>query len=120
MRDRDSKTSEARRPRTRLGAKLHGLHVRLTHARTMLSPRTYVGDPWLRLAAAFAVGYRLGSREQPKPTAVRPFQGESLVHALLRTGLLNLAESTINEAMSNTTTTEQENHHGSDKRQAQR
>ena len=46
--------------RERLANTLTELHRRIVYARTILSPRTYLGDPWLKLGAAVAAAYALG------------------------------------------------------------
>jgi hypothetical protein len=104
MRDHAAIETEHVGVRARLGAKAHGLHQRMTHLRAMVSPRTYVANPWLRIGAAVALGYWLGRREQPKPDVRHANRPETMFHALLRTALLNLAESAINDVMSGNAT----------------
>lgn len=70
----------------------------------MISPGTYVGNPWIRFGAAVAVGYKLGCPEQPKRETSRPDQLQSLLRSLLRTVLLNLATSAIHDVMRRPTT----------------
>lgn len=81
--------------RQRLGARLHGLHRRVMYVRAMISPRTYIANPWLRLGAAAVVGYRLG---RPNPTT-RALGDETVLDALLRTVMVNVTTSAIRDVI---------------------
>lgn len=83
--------------RARLGARLDGLHRAAMHVRAMISPRTYIANPWFRLAAAAVVGYQLG---RPDQTTRGPGQPETVLRVLLRTVLVNVATSAMRDAMS--------------------
>ncbi len=75
--------------RQRLGAKL-------LHVRAMMSPRTYLENPWLRLGVATVIGYQLG---RPAPTKRGRASAETVLGALVRTVLVNVAISTMRDAI---------------------
>jgi hypothetical protein len=87
--------------RDRLGARLTELQRRVTHARTIMSPRTYFDNPWVRAGLGVAVGYLLGSPGRSAADAAQRGrdQPEGLLRAMVRTGLMTLAGSMIRRAM---------------------
>jgi len=90
--------------RARLAANVGELQQRVTRARTLLSPRTYLDNPWVRLGLGAAVGYLAGRRRKPRlltDGGASP-GSESLVHAVLRSTVMTLAASMIQRAINST------------------
>jgi len=91
--------------RARLAANVGELQQRVTRARTLMSPRTYLGNPWVQLGLGMAVGYLAGRRRKPKllgDGTANPGAVESLVHAALRSTVMTLAASMIQRAINST------------------
>jgi hypothetical protein len=94
--------------RSRLAANLGELHDRVNRARRLMSPRTYLDNPWVRLGLGVAAGYLVGSRRKPKLLTagdghVVVGAAESLVHAALRSTVMTIAAAVIQRAIGNAT-----------------
>lgn len=66
--------------RANLDEKLAELKRRAVHAKEVLTPATYLQNPWVRVGIAAAVGFALGSGS-------RRDGGEDMLHSILRAGL---------------------------------
>ena|SRR2546421_2307258 len=79
-----------------LAAKLEELRRRERHARTRLAPIRYLASPWLYVAIAGLVGYRLG-RPSPRcaSAASIPARDESLAHAVVRASVVAVAQALV-------------------------
>ena len=86
--------------RDQLTAKLVELRRRETHVRSMLSPFRYLANPWLHVAIAGVVGYRLG-RPHPRLAAVEPAPrgDETLIHAVMRASMVAIAQALVRRAV---------------------
>jgi hypothetical protein len=90
--------------RSRLAANLGELHDRVNRARRLMSPRTYLDNPWVRLGLGVAAGYLVGRRRKPKLLTAGDGQvvagtAETLVHAALRSTVMTLAAAVIERAI---------------------
>ncbi|MEJ7597405.1 MAG: hypothetical protein WKG01_05800 [Kofleriaceae bacterium] len=93
----DTRIAEAR---TRLSANLGALQQRLTRARVLTSPGTYLRSPWLKVGLGLVAGYLVGrpSRKQ-RPTPVAASASAGLVHAAARAAVTSLAGMVIQRLM---------------------
>jgi hypothetical protein len=66
--------------RANLDEKLAELKRRAVHAKEVLTPATYLQNPWVRIGIAAAVGFAIGA-------GARRDGGEGLFHSILRAGL---------------------------------
>ena len=82
---------------------LDALHHRITQVRSLVSPRTYADNPWIRLGAALVVGFELGRRAQASAAARAPGPPEKTLHLLVRTALLELAAAALRDVASHAT-----------------
>jgi len=92
--------------RARLAANVGELQHRVTRVRTLMSPRTYLGNPWVRFGLGMAVGYLVGRRRKPALLTdghASAGAAESLIHAALRSTVMTLAASLIQRALTPTT-----------------
>lgn len=88
--------------RTRLAANLGELQQRLNRARRLVSPRTYLSSPWLKLGLGIAAGYFVGSRHAQRrlPSGDEPAPAApGLLHTMLRTAVLSAAGALIESAV---------------------
>jgi hypothetical protein len=95
--------------RARLAVNLGELQRRATHARELISPRTYLENRWVQLGLGLAAGYMLGRRRTPRLLTAGSASSaapETLVHALLRSTVMTLATAAIRRAISATTTSD--------------
>jgi hypothetical protein len=86
-----------------LTAKLAELRRRETLMRSQLSPIRYLASPWLYVAIAGLVGYRLGRPgarslpvAAPRPAPVR---AESMTHAVVRASVVAAAQALVGRAV---------------------
>jgi hypothetical protein len=92
--------------RARLAANLGELQRRVSHARDLASPRTYLENKWVQLGLGLAAGYLMGRRRAPRlltDGSDARNEPETLVHAVLRSAVMTLAASAIRRAMSGAT-----------------
>ena len=75
------------RARARLAANLGELQQRLTHARKLVSPRTYLANPWLKVGLGVAV-YVLSS-------ATFPYWPDTVAHPLCDVTFRLLGENLV-------------------------
>jgi hypothetical protein len=99
--------------RSRLAANLGELHDRVNRARRLMSPRTYLDNPWIRLGLGVAAGYLVGRRRKPKLLTagdgeVVAAAAETLVHAALRSTVMTLAAAVIERAIGQATRSDDE------------
>jgi hypothetical protein len=98
----DRRIEEAR---ARLATHLGELQDRVTRAREMISPGTYLRSPWLKLGIGVALGYAVGRRRRPRllthggdpPRAPAPSSG--IVGAAIRTAVTALVGAAIERAV---------------------
>lgn len=98
----ESNSARIARARARLAANLGELQQRLTHARKLVSPRTYLANPWLKVGLGVAVGYLVGRRRPRKrlasPDPDPPIKPD-LVHAALRATATYVASALLKRAV---------------------
>ena len=87
--------------RDNLAVKLGELRRREAHVRAVLSPARYLASPWLYVGIAALVGYRFG-RPDPVPGCVHSTPGhrDTVVRAIVRAGLVAIAQALARRAMS--------------------
>jgi hypothetical protein len=87
-----------------LTAKLSELRRRETSVRAQLSPIRYLASPWLYVAIAGLVGYRLGrpgTRQVVLAAAPAvPAQAETITHAIVRATVVAAAQALVRRAVS--------------------
>ncbi len=85
--------------RDRLAAKLAELQHRVTAARELVSPATYLANPWVRFGLGAAVGFLIGRAPKRLTTGAPATADEGIVRATLRTTLISLASSFVSRAI---------------------
>jgi hypothetical protein len=85
--------------RERLALKLVELQRRVTRARTLLSPRTYLDSPWIRVGVGIVVGYLLGRVGTRTSADDRDGAHDGIVLAAFRTSMMTLASAVIRRAI---------------------
>ena len=95
------------RARARLAANLGELQQRVTRARKLVSPQTYLASPWFRVGLGVAVGYLVGRRRPRRllasGDATAPI-AHGLIRAALRATVMSAAGALIERAIAHLTT----------------
>lgn len=100
MADSTDNASRIALARDNLSAKLGELRRRESHVRTVLSPIRHLANPWLHVAIAAAVGYRLGRPGRAASTlAAPPARPETVIHAIVRAGAVAIAQAVARGAI---------------------
>lgn len=100
----DQPDARIERARARLAANLGELQQRITRARNLVSPRTYLASPWLKVGLGLAAGYFLGRRharkQLPSGDAPAPVpESGGLISAALRAAVMSAAGALIERAV---------------------
>jgi hypothetical protein len=86
--------------RDNLSAKLGELRRRESHVRTVLSPIRHLANPWLHVAIAAVVGYRLGRPGRAASSiAAPPARRDTVIHAILRASAVAIAQAVARGAI---------------------
>jgi hypothetical protein len=85
--------------RDQITAKLTELRRRETRVRTALAPLRYLANPWLGFGVAAFVGYRIGRPTAVGAIAVAPAVRESLTRAIVRVGVIVIAQGLARRAV---------------------
>lgn len=105
----DHAATEARiaQARERLASKLTELQTRVTHVKSIVSPRTYLENPWVQLGIGAAVGFFLGGRVPPshrlmpgpsEPGAA-PTRERGIFGSAVRGAIISIATSVLRRAV---------------------
>ncbi len=84
--------------RERLAASLGELQARMSRAKTLISPRTYLENRWVQVGFAVAAGYLVGRGARPKLLTAGPAdspRSEGMLRATLRSALMAAVGATI-------------------------
>jgi len=86
--------------RDNLAAKLGELRRREAHVRTVLSPVRYLASPWLHVALAAFIGYRL-ARPDPIRAAMpaAPSHRDTIIRAVARASVIAVAQAVARRAV---------------------
>jgi len=85
--------------RSRLAVDLGELRRRVGRVSDLLSPATYLRNPWVQLGVGLAVGYAVGrSRPRLAGTTQAPRPRESLVYVAARAAVTGLVSALIKRA----------------------
>ena len=94
MADLTDNASRIALARDGLTAKLGELRRRESHVRTVLSPIRHLANPWLHVAIAVVVGYRLGRPGVTDSTVeTTPVRHETLIQVIVRASAVALAQA---------------------------
>jgi hypothetical protein len=86
--------------RDNLSAKLAELRRRESHVRTALSPIRHLANPWLHVAIAAVVGYRLGRpRRAASILAAPPARRDTVIQAIVRASAVAIAQAVARGAI---------------------
>jgi hypothetical protein len=96
MVDTTETTSRIALARGNLTAKIGELRRREQRVRTALSPIRHLANPWLRVAAAAFIGYRLGRPGSARAAAkVTAAPSDTLFGAIVRASLVVVAQAVV-------------------------
>jgi hypothetical protein len=95
MVDTTEPTSRIALARGNLTAKIGELRQRAERVRTVLSPIRHLANPWLRVAAAAFIGYRLGRPGSARAAKVTAAPSDTLFGAIVRASLVVVAQAVV-------------------------